>query len=133
MKQKDSEILSQLGKEAGFKVPEHYFDDFSKNLMEKLPEVKISEVPKPSLWDRYKTYVYMAAMFAGIWCMAKIFTLNTGAGGAGKTPAQMAAGVQDVKDESVDDMSQDDNGDKIMTYEDSVKSGISAEKTEIEK
>lgn len=73
MKQEESNILKQLGKDSGFQVPEHFFADFSKNLMDSLPEVKITETPKPSRWVRLRPYVYMAAMFAGIWCMMKVF------------------------------------------------------------
>ena len=42
MKQ-ESDILSKLGKDAGFKVPENYFADFNKKLMESLPEPNIKK------------------------------------------------------------------------------------------
>lgn len=38
MKHEDSDILKKLGKDSGFKVPEHYFADFGKNLMERSEE-----------------------------------------------------------------------------------------------
>ena len=32
--------------------------------------------PAPqTFWGRVRPYVYMAAMFAGIWCMFKMFTM----------------------------------------------------------
>lgn len=121
MKHEDSDILKKLGKDSGFKVPEHYFADFGKNLMESLPEVTITEEPKPSLWTRYKTYLYMAAMFAGIWCMMHIFnTFNGTATGQGSS--QMAAGGHDATELSVGDKGDDGK----MTYEDSVKNNLSA-------
>ena len=67
MKQ-DKDILSKLGKDAGFKVPDNYFADFNKKLLESLPEPNITPQLKPSLWLRVRPYVYMAAMFAGLSC-----------------------------------------------------------------
>ncbi len=32
-------------------------------------------IPPKTVWERIRPYVYMAAMFAGIWCMLKMFTL----------------------------------------------------------
>ena len=50
MKKEDSKILEKLGKDPGFKVPDNYFNDFNSKLMESLPEVKITEEVKPTLW-----------------------------------------------------------------------------------
>ena len=72
MKQ-EKDILSKLGKDAGFKVPDNYFADFNKKLLESLPEPNITPQLKPSLWLRVRPYVYMAAMFAGVWCMGYLF------------------------------------------------------------
>ncbi len=74
MKKEDSKILEQIGKETGFKVPENYFANFNSSLMDALPEVTITEEEKPTLWVRLRPFVYMAAMFAGIWVMMNIFT-----------------------------------------------------------
>lgn len=74
MKKEDSKILEKLGKEPGFKVPENYFANFNSKLMDSLPEVKITEEEKPTLWVRLRPFIYMAAMFAGIWVMMNIFT-----------------------------------------------------------
>ena len=76
MKKEDSKILDKLGKDPGFTVPENYFANFASGLMDSLPEVKISEEEKPTLWVRIRPFVYMAAMFAGIWRMMNIFTVG---------------------------------------------------------
>lgn len=122
MRQENSEILKKLGKDPGFKTPDHYFADFNKNLMDSLPEKKILEQPKPSLWNRYKTYVYMAAMFAGIWCMMHIFNAFNGTSSR-QEPTQMAVGAESSTDIEMD-VSNKDNSK--MTYEDSVRNNISA-------
>lgn len=77
--EEDSKILSKLGKKSGFTTPENYFNDFAKNLAEKLPEAAApEEKEKPNLWVRFRPYVYMAAMFAGVFCMIQVFNLFNG-------------------------------------------------------
>ena len=82
MKEEESKILSKLGKEPGFKIPENYFSDFQNNIAEKLPNFSVSEEKvKPNLWVRFRPYVYMAAMFAGIFCMIQVFDVLNGTSG----------------------------------------------------
>lgn len=66
MKEEDT-ILSKVGTENPFRVPEGYFEQFADSLMERLPRQEAALfVPKePTLWDKVKPWVYMAAMFAG--------------------------------------------------------------------
>ncbi len=75
MKHEDSTILNKYGKNPGFKVPENYFADFNQRMTEMLPDVEITPVDaKPTMWQRLKPLVYMAAMFAGVWCMMSVFS-----------------------------------------------------------
>ena len=62
---KKSDILTKVGKDAGFNVPEGYFADFAKKMAASLPEKQIPAKRKPTRWLRIRPYVYMAAMFAG--------------------------------------------------------------------
>ncbi len=50
-----------------FKVPEGYFDNLTSEVMNKLPEKETTglNVKEPTMWDKVKPWVYMAAMFAG--------------------------------------------------------------------
>lgn len=62
-------------KDNPFKVPNGYFEDFSAKVMARLPDYPVAQ-EKPlnlSVWKRIMPYVALAAMFAGIWCMMKIF------------------------------------------------------------
>jgi hypothetical protein len=69
--------LEETGKENPFKVPEGYFDNFTARIMNQLPE-KATEEPKViSFWERAKPWMYMAAMFAGIALMVKLFTISS--------------------------------------------------------
>lgn len=72
MKKKD-DILQQVAGKSGYKVPEGYFEQFTARMVEQLPE---RELPKPEIitpWQKFRPYIYMAAMFAGIWLMVQVF------------------------------------------------------------
>lgn len=73
----NSRILDQAGRNAGYKVPEDYFAGFRRKMIDRLPEKPQREAEKPSVWTRVKPYLYMAAMFAGIWGMMKMFHMIT--------------------------------------------------------
>lgn len=81
MKEFENEILEKAGHDDGMTVPEGYFDDFTAKMSSMLPE---REWEKPdyqerimprSFWQKVRPYVYMAAMFMGVWCMMKMFNL----------------------------------------------------------
>lgn len=75
------DILSQIDRKDGLTVPDGYFESFAAKMAESLPYREEAEKPanilRPplSLWSRVRPYVYLAAMFAGIWCMLKMFSL----------------------------------------------------------
>lgn len=62
----EQEIIDKCGKGNPFKVPEGYFEDFTRNLMAQLHEQE--ELPEPSItpWQRIKPLLYLAAMFIGM-------------------------------------------------------------------
>lgn len=69
----------ESGRPNPYKVPEGYFESFRVSVLESLPEYP--EKPKPvnlSAWQRIKPYIWLAAMFAGIWCMMKVFYTMSG-------------------------------------------------------
>ena len=76
---KQEDILDKIGRRDGMTVPPGYFDDFATKMVSSLPERPEAEqprvIPRRTVWERVRPYVYMAAMFAGIWCMLKMFTL----------------------------------------------------------
>lgn len=79
----DKDILKTIGRRDGMTVPDGYFADFAKRMAAELPErpelaaMGVAAAPR-TLWGRIRPYVYMAAMFAGVWCMLKMFTSVTG-------------------------------------------------------
>ncbi|MBR2146522.1 MAG: hypothetical protein IJ925_03675 [Muribaculaceae bacterium] len=118
MKKEDSKILEKLGKDPGFKVPDNYFNDFNSKLMESLPEVTITEEEKPTMWVKVRPFVYLAAMFAGVWLMMNIFTIGQKA----KSNQTEAKNKTEI-DNKVQKKSDLQNG-PIMNYEDSVKANL---------
>lgn len=62
---------------AGMEVPEGYFDSVADRIIATLPVNEAAEgveVPADrTVWQRVRPYVYMAAMFAGIWLMLQMF------------------------------------------------------------
>lgn len=73
-------ILDIIGRKDGMTVPDGYFADFQARMEALLPLNEQAETPRKieaprSLWDRVRPFVYMAAMFAGVWCMVKMFSL----------------------------------------------------------
>ena len=121
MKQEDSEILKGIGKETGFKVPENYFEEFNKRMMNSLPPIEIKEEKKkvetPSMWVRVRPYLYAAATFAGIWCMMTVF--NNMNGPSSRSMSELAAGVEQQNQKEQMDEGTTKDGD-VLNYQDSV-------------
>ena len=71
---KEDNILRKAGTSNPFRVPDHYFEDFTQELMNKLPEKEpmplMSEI---TLWQRVKPWIYMTAMFCGIMLSVRVF------------------------------------------------------------
>lgn len=67
---------------AGFDVPDGYFESFVEKMSASLPpqSFDIAASRKKNFWTMVRPYVYMAAMFAGIWLMLQLFTLISGTG-----------------------------------------------------
>lgn len=79
---KGQDILSKIDHQSGMTVPDNFFEDFNKRMIEALPEQSWKKsslrIMPRSFWSRVRPYVYMAAMFLGIWCMMKTFDLMRG-------------------------------------------------------
>lgn len=76
----ENDILSKLGNDLGMKVPEGYFADFTSRMAKELPtqdfeKEQSAKVLPRSRWQQIRPYIYLAAMFMGIWCMMKMFNL----------------------------------------------------------
>ncbi len=89
----DKTILDKINRKSGMTVPDNYFADFAEKMMQNLPEKQEPIIAKPpTTWQKVRAYVYLVAMFAGIWCMVKMVDLM-GSGTPG-TPASIAESEQ---------------------------------------
>lgn len=81
MKQ-ETDILKRINRHDGMTVPEDYFAGFTERMARMLPDrepaASSAAVQRRTLWAVVRPYVYMAAMFAGVWCMLKMFTIMSG-------------------------------------------------------
>lgn len=73
------DILTKVNRNDGMTVPDGYFEDFAAKMTTSLPQMEW-EKPQPkvlprSVWQRIRPYIYLAAMFMGVWCMMKMFDL----------------------------------------------------------
>lgn len=109
----------------GFKFPQGYFEDFAVRMEAALParpELESEKTHKPlTLWTRMRPYVYMAAMFLGVWAMLHLFTLITnGPANQGlsiDSHPSLAAAVgneQFVEDYIIDDVDEYDIIDALV-------------------
>lgn len=79
------DILTRISRNDGMTVPDGFFEQFVSKMADSLPANPEAEqaqrpAPRKSLWGSIRPYVYMAAMFAGIWCMLKMFTIMSPSG-----------------------------------------------------
>ena len=70
----ENNLLRKVGKKDHFRVPDRYFEDFSKELMNNLPEKETFDATQEiTMWQRVKPWLYMTAMFCGIMLSVKLF------------------------------------------------------------
>ena len=99
---KEDNILRKAGTSNPFRVPNHYFEDFTQELMNKLPEKEpMTSMPEITLWQRVKPWIYMTAMFCGIMLSVKIFVGNPS---KDEFPAISQTEVENLPDEDLEIM-----------------------------
>lgn len=73
MTEEEKYLEKLLGRNPGFKVPDGYFDDFTSQLMEKLPNREPRAVTlRPRGWRRFRPVMLAAAC-----TLAAVFALGT--------------------------------------------------------
>lgn len=67
-------LLDRFGRKGPWKVPERYFAQMMTEVEGKLPEQpQAQRYVEMTRWQKLKPYVYLAAMFIGIWVMMNVF------------------------------------------------------------
>lgn len=100
MDKNKKDILDEACRRDGMTVPQGYFSDFAARMAESLPHTQYEDqdsteavLRRRTAWQRVRPYVYMAAMFAGVWLMLKMFTTLTPS--ADTVPAVVAEAASD--------------------------------------
>jgi hypothetical protein len=70
--------LEDINKTDPFKVPDNYFEQFNREIMNRLPAIKTSEFQPVPLREKVKPWIYMAAMFVGMFFIIQFLTKNAG-------------------------------------------------------
>ena len=94
----EQKLMERFGQDSGMRVPVGYFDSAFKQIADSLPAYPEVERRSPlTKWQRVKPYVYLAAMFAGIWCMMQMFHRLSNVDGVSleNPPAQIAALIEE--------------------------------------
>ncbi|MBD5278656.1 MAG: hypothetical protein HDS32_05405 [Bacteroides sp.] len=114
----NNDILTKAGRTTGYTVPDGYFDSVRNRIMDNLPEYIDEQPQKLSVWKRIQPYIYMAAMFAGIWCMMKMFHMMTSNDLSLDNPPETVALAMADSDSSEWIYMQHDNSDIFMLEDD---------------
>lgn len=69
--------LDDIEKRNPFTVPDNYFANFNEEIMNRLPEKEVVHPQKVTMWTKAKPWVYMAAMFMGLFFTIRVITNNT--------------------------------------------------------
>lgn len=110
--EKDKDILKRIGRDSGMKVPDGYFESFTSRMAGQLGEPEIEKEEAPTLWQRVRPWLYMAAMFAGIALMVRLFVPEKE---DGSTP--VAETEVTITNENVEDYLFYSNVDEYSVYE----------------
>ena len=74
---KEQKIAEKFGRDAGFKAPEGFLEDaYARVQANRGPLPEFKQLQASGFWQKIRPYVALAAMFAGIWCMMKVFDMS---------------------------------------------------------
>ncbi|MDE6825807.1 MAG: hypothetical protein K2J18_03485 [Paramuribaculum sp.] len=104
----DRNPLSETDRRTGMTVPDGYFDNFNLRMAEMLHEQswEAPQVMDRTFWQRVRPFVYLAAMFAGIWLMMNMSTFFAPGLGDGmqlSAPESLAQLLSNIPENIVDD------------------------------
>lgn len=118
MKEED-EILKKCGIGNPFTVPEGYFEQFTSDLMSRLPEKDPANFPKyaqVTVFTRVKPLLYLAASFIGLFLIIKCVFQLTGTVLTG-TETDMEVSVAEYTDQEIRDIVDNSYLDDYAIYQ----------------
>ncbi len=115
------EVLNdKMRKENPFRIPDNYFENFSTRIMQQLPPNEtntestsrkkvILRKNKISAFKRIKPYLYLAAMFAGLYFGIYVFNYQ-------RTRLQQSSAKQETTEESSFIFTDDETLDEMFNF-----------------
>lgn len=115
------EVLNdKMRKENPFRIPDNYFESFSTRIMQQLPPNEtntestsrkkvILQKNKISAFERIKPYLYLAAMFAGLYFGIYVFNYQ-------RTRLQQSSAKQETTEESSFIFTDDETLDEMFNF-----------------
>ncbi|NDV68183.1 hypothetical protein [Dysgonomonas sp. 25] len=102
-------MLEKFDKNANpFKVPENYFADFNKSIMEQLPSPQQEKAKKVPLWKKYVPWTAVAAALIGaVFYIGFIFDKADNGATSGSVQQTNYAATTFTEDEMVDYMEEE--------------------------
>ena len=110
----EERLLRKVGRENHFRVPGHYFEDFTARLMDSLPIEEKPVVATIPLWKRIVPWVSVAAVVMGI--VFLIQPLSQGAADFARLNITQEQ-VRDLSDEEVETVIDNSLLDGYALYE----------------
>lgn len=115
------EVLNdKMKKENPFRIPDNYFESFSTRIMQQLPPDEtnaessshkkvVLRKNKISAFERIKPYLYLAAMFAGLYFGIYVFNYQ-------QTRLQQSSAKQETTEESSFIFTDDETLDEMFNF-----------------
>lgn len=125
-------ILDRINHDDGMTVPEGYFKQFAADMASRLPEQPWEQeqaaviAPPRTFWQRVRPYVYMAAMFAGVWLMMNMFSIFTPASPEQQLEANPVLAEALANEQWVEDLDLED-GDIDEAIDDAYSAGVTVD------
>jgi hypothetical protein len=94
----------EIGNDSPFTTPEGYFDNLTGRIMDSLPEKTSQPTKVVTIWAQVKPWIYMAAMFAGIYLMINMFTTVFSPSNDSGITEMSASEVEDFYEHYADEM-----------------------------
>lgn len=90
-------LIDKFGRDTGMKTPPGFLDDVYSSVNAARKPIEFPKPERKTLWQSVRPYIYLAAMFAGIWCMMKMFSMmsdTTSSVSLNNMPEAMAKVIQ---------------------------------------
>ncbi|MDR2773391.1 MAG: hypothetical protein LBC19_01385 [Tannerella sp.] len=71
-----------------FCVPDDYFENFTGDMMRRLPDVSVEHPKVISIYNQVKPWLYMAAVFAGLIILFNVLNRTAGTSSEGDGPLE---------------------------------------------